>query len=100
LNPYKKNLSQCLDNKKNNLRERTKPMLGMRFFSIVERVTSDTNRSIIQDIPSYAFEKFIDLHGYLWPPTYSNWLKTNFCQFTIFSSFSVPKLLGPILGDK
>jgi hypothetical protein len=36
-----------------------------------------------------------DPGGYRWPPTYSNWLKTIFWQFTIFSSFSVPKLLGP-----
>jgi hypothetical protein len=37
-----------------------------------------------------------DLGGYRWPPTYSNWLKTVFWKFTIFSSFSVPKLLGPL----
>jgi hypothetical protein len=32
---------------------------------------------------------------YRWPPISSNWLKTIFWQFTIFSSFSVPKLSGP-----
>jgi hypothetical protein len=32
-----------------------------------------------------------DLGGYWWTPTFSNWLKTIFCQFwqfTIFSSFN------------
>jgi hypothetical protein len=42
-----------------------------------------------------SIEINIDLGGYRWPPTYSNWLKTFFCKFTIFSSSSDPKLLGP-----
>jgi hypothetical protein len=39
----------------------------------------------------------VDLGGYQWPPTYSNWLKIVCWQFTIFHSFSGPKLPRPFL---
>jgi hypothetical protein len=42
----------------------------------------------MEKIDSYGGR--IDLGGYRWPPTFSNWLKTifwQFWQFTIFSSF-------------
>jgi hypothetical protein len=41
------------------------------------------------------FSRGIDPGGYRWTPTYSKWLKTFFWKLTIFSSFLVPKLLGP-----
>jgi hypothetical protein len=42
-------------------------------------------------VPPREPKKNINSHK----PTYSNWLKTIFWQFTIFSSFLVPKLPGP-----
>jgi hypothetical protein len=67
------------------------------FFTVLskgEQKNTATTAASVQ-APSVQQKQIIDPGGYRWPPTYSNWLKTIFWQFTIFSSFSVPKLLGP-----
>jgi hypothetical protein len=52
-----------------------------------------TQREYLQIMDDDA--TLIDPGGYRFPPTYSNWLKTIGWKFTIFSSFSGPKLPGP-----